>query len=141
MLDTNKEFEMKKFILSVVLGCMSLNASAVVKNNKAATEFCSNQAIALINSDPNFGTPIDSQKNITFWLEKVGKGQPMFKGKIYKIVGEVASGGHIDCGYGIKVQRGKRKTTGYMNVDFWKEGGKIKFEIYDSTDDVTRGNG
>lgn len=132
---------MKKFIFSVVLGCMSLNAGAVVKNNKVATEFCSNQAIALINSDPNSGTYIDSQKNITVWLGKTGKSQLMYKGKIYEIVGEVVSGGHIDCGYSMKVQRGKRKTTGSMNVDFWKEGGKIEFEIYDRTDDVTRGNG
>lgn len=132
---------MKKFILSVVLGCMSLNAGAVVKNNKVATEFCSNQAIALINSDPNRGTYIDSQKNITVWLGKTGKSQLMYKGKIYKIVVGVERDGHIDCGYGMKVQSGKRKTTGYMNVDFWKEGGKIEFEIYDITDDVTRGNG
>lgn len=132
---------MKKFIFSVVLGCMSLNAGAVVKNNKVATEFCSNQAIALINSDPNSGTYIDSQKNITVWLGKTGKSQLMYKGKIYEIGGGVERGGHIDCGYGMKVQSGKRKTTGYMNVDFWKEGGKIKFEIYDITDDITRGNG
>lgn len=132
---------MKKFIFSVVLGCMSLNAGAVVKNNKVATEFCSNQAIALINSDPNMGTYIDSQKNITVWLGKTGKSRLMYKGKIDEIVGGVERGGHIDCGYGMKVQSGKRKTSGYMNVDFWKEGGKIKFEIYDITDDVTRGNG